>query len=177
MKSSKNKKLTKVINEDKISKRVKELGAMISRDYKDKVPVLICVLKGAKVFFSNLIKEIKVPCKPDFIYVSSYNKSTKSSGKIKLVKDLSINIKDKDVIIIEDIVDTGLTINYILNNLKLRKPKSLKVCTLLDKSESRQIPVPLDYVGFNVLSLFLVGYGLDYAERHRDLPYIASLNE
>ena len=162
-----------LISEAQIKKRVKELGAEISRDYRGKVPTLISVLKGGIIFLSDLVRELSVLHEIDFMSVSSYNGGTDTSGVVRILADLSINIEGKDVLIVEDIVDTGLTLDYIRHILLARHPKSLRICTLLDKKARRKIEVPLDYVGFVVPDEFVIGYGLDYGEKYRNLPYVA----
>lgn len=163
-----------LISEEQILKRVKELGESISKDYDGKEPILICVLKGSIIFMSDLMRAISVPHLIDFIAVSSYEK-TESSGIVRLLKDLSIDVFDRDIIIIEDIVDTGLTLSYLIKNFKLHMPSSIKVCVLLDKRCKRKIDVPVDYIGFEIPDKFVVGYGLDYEELYRNLPYIGVL--
>ncbi|HOB20097.1 MAG TPA: hypoxanthine phosphoribosyltransferase [Candidatus Atribacteria bacterium] len=166
-----------LIDEEKLIKRVKELGAQITEDYKDKDLFIIVILKGAVMFASDLIKEIKLPLAIDFMAVSSYGASTKSSGVVRIMKDLEEQIEGKDVLIVEDIVDTGLTLNYLFENLLSRKPRSLKVCCCLDKPSRRKAPVNVDYVGFNIPDEFVIGYGLDYAEKYRNLPFIGVLSK
>lgn len=165
-----------LIKEDEIRQRVKELGEQISLDYKGKVPTLVSILKGGIMFLSDLIRALKILHEIDFMSVSSYDGRTESSGVVRILADLSINIEGRDVIIVEDIVDTGLTLDYIRHILLARHPKSLRICTLLDKKARRRIEVPLDYVGFEIPDAFVIGYGLDYEERYRNLPYIAILD-
>jgi len=164
-----------MISEERIKEKVKELAKKIEKDYEGKRPYLIGVLKGAFIFLADLVREINIPVQIDFIAVSSYGKSAQSSGKIKIVKDLSEDIKGKDVILVEDIVDTGLTLKYLYELLLERKPKSLKLCVLFDKKERRKIELSIDYVGFIVPNEFLVGYGLDFAEKFRHLKYVKSI--
>ncbi|RLD16501.1 MAG: hypoxanthine phosphoribosyltransferase, partial [Caldiserica bacterium] len=166
-----------ILTEEKIRKRVKELAEEISEDYKNKVPVLISVLKGSVIFLSDLLRFMKINPKVDFIGVSSYQGKTQATGEVRLIMDLKDPIYGEDVIIIEDIVDTGLTLEYLRENLLTRKPSSLKVCVLLDKIEARKLDVPIDYRGFVIPNRFVVGYGLDYGERYRNLPYIGVLKE
>jgi hypoxanthine phosphoribosyltransferase len=166
-----------LISEDRLKKRVKELALEISKDYKGRNPILVAILKGSFVFLADLIREMKIPHEIDFISVASYGSGKKASGVVRLLKDLSTNIEGKDVIIIEDIIDSGLTLNYIRNNLLTRNPKSLEVVALLDKKKRRKIKTPLKYVGFSIPNTFVVGYGLDYDEQYRNLPYIAELEE
>jgi len=167
--------LKKIISIAEIREKVKELGARIDNDYQGKVLLFVCILKGAYVFMSDLLRELNIPCEIDFMGISSYNNSAETSGVVRLVKDLTFDIQKRDVLIIEDIVDTGLTLDYIVKNLKLRLPKSLKVCVLLDKTDARKVDISLDYVGFKVPNVFLVGYGLDFKEHYRNLPYVASI--
>lgn len=164
-----------LISEEQLKKRIKELGEQIAADYKGKDLVVIGILKGAILFLSDLIKEIDLPLVIDFMAVSSYGSSTSSSGVVRILKDLDEDIEGKDVLIIEDIVDTGLTLNYLLGNLQARKPNSIKICCCLDKPSRRTAPVKVDYVGFEIEDEFVVGYGLDYAEKYRNLPYIGVL--
>ena len=172
-------KVTKeiMISEEDIQDKVKELGKKITEDYKGKDLVVICVLKGAIMFVSDLIKEIKVPLAIDFMAVSSYGNSTKSSGVVKIIKDLDDSIEGKDVLIVEDIIDSGLTLSYLLDNLKSRDPDSMEICTLLDKPSGRKTDVKTKYVGFEIKDEFVVGYGLDYAEKYRNVPHIFVLKE
>lgn len=172
-------KVTKeiMIGEEEIKNKVKELGKKITEDYKGKDLVVICVLKGAIMFVSDLIKEIKVPLAIDFMAVSSYGNSTKSSGVVKIIKDLDDSIEGKDVLIVEDIIDSGLTLSYLLDNLKSRDPESMEICTLLDKPSGRKADVNTKYVGFEIKDEFVVGYGLDYAEKYRNVPHIFVLKE
>jgi len=164
-----------LITQEEVQKRVKELGEMITRDYKDKNPLIIGILKGAIVFYSDLCKNIDTFMTMDFMAVSSYGNSTKSSGVVRILKDLDDNIQDKDILIVEDIIDTGLTLHYLVDNLKTRNPRSLKICCLLDKPSRRTIQLKPDYVGFEIPDEFVVGYGLDYNEQYRNLPYICVL--
>ncbi len=164
-----------ILNEEEISQIVQELGEKISKDYEGKEIIVIGILKGAILFLSDLVRYIKVPVTFDFMAVSSYGDSVNSSGAVRFLKDLDTSIENKHVLIVEDIVDTGLTFNYLLDNLRSRKPASLKTCTLLDKPSRRKIDVQVDYKGKEVPDEFLVGYGLDYAEKYRNLPYIAIL--
>lgn len=168
-------RLKKIITQKRLRQKVKELAKNLSKDYKEKNPVLVGILKGSFVFLSDLIRELKIPHEVDFISVASYGSETQASGVVRLLKDLSSNIKDREVIIVEDIVDTGLTLNYIRNNLLTRSPKSLEILTLLDKKERRKVKLPLRYVGFSLPKDFVVGYGLDYNEQYRNLPFIAKM--
>lgn len=164
-----------LIPENQIQKKIEELGNKISRDYQDKELICIGVLRGAIIFLADLARNIKVPMLIDFMAISSYGASTESSGVVRILKDLDENIENKDVLIIEDIIDTGLTLDYLLRMLKSRNPASLRVCTLLNKKERRQINVPIDYCGFDIPDKFVVGYGLDYNGLYRNIPYILVL--
>lgn len=166
-----------LIDEESAKKRIKELGEQISKDYQDSDLVVIGILKGAVIFLSDLVKQIKVPLRLDFMAVSSYGLSTKTSGVVRILKDLDDEIEGKDVLIVEDIVDTGLTLHYLIDNLRSRKPNSIKVCCFLDKPSRRQVPVQIDYIGFEIPDEFVVGYGLDYAEKYRNLPYVCILDK
>ena len=159
-----------------IQRRVGELGEEISRDYEGKTPVLVSVLKGGIIFLADLVRELKMLYEIDFMSVSSYNGGTDSTGVVRILQDLSINIEGEDVIIVEDIVDSGLTLDYIRSILLARRPRSLKICTLLDKKPKRKIEVPIDYIGFEIPDAFVIGYGLDYEQKYRNLPYIAVMD-
>ncbi|MFA6621146.1 MAG: hypoxanthine phosphoribosyltransferase, partial [Candidatus Caldatribacteriota bacterium] len=161
-----------LIPENQIQKKIQELGNQISRDYKGKQLICIGVLRGAIIFLADLARNIKVPIIMDFMDISSYGTSTESSGVVRIIKDLDENIEKKDVLIIEDIVDTGLTLDYLIRMLKSRNPASLKVCALLNKVERRRIDVPIDYCGFDIPDKFVVGYGLDFNGLYRNIPYI-----
>lgn len=161
--------------EEQLKEGVKRIAAQINRDYAGKEIYAIGILKGAVIFYADLVREINVPVSFDFMAASSYGKSSRSSGEVKIMKDLDYSIEGKHVIIIEDIVDSGLTLSYLLNNMKSRKPASVKLCALLNKPERREVDVTVDYVGFEVPNEFLVGYGLDYASKYRNLPYIGIL--
>ena len=161
-----------LLSEEEVDKRISEIGAQITNDYEGKDVHLICVLKGGSFFMCELAKRIDLQVSIDFMSVSSYGNDTKSSGVVRIVKDLDESIKDKHVIVVEDIVDSGRTLSYLLQNLRERGPKSLGLCTLLDKPERRVIDVNVDYTGFQIPDEFVVGYGLDYAQRYRTLPYI-----
>jgi len=158
-----------LLSHDAIQARVLEMGREITRDYADREPHLVCVLKGASTFVTDLARAIELPLTLDFIAVSSYGAATKSSGEVQLVKDLDRSLDGRDVIVVEDIVDTGLTLNYLVNVLKARGPRSLKVAALLSKPSRRLVQIPVDYVGFTIDDHFVVGYGLDYNERYRNL--------
>lgn len=165
-------KVSVLLTEEEVDKRIQEIGKQISEDYKGKEIHLICVLKGGVFFMCELAKRIEVPVSMDFMAISSYGSDTKSSGIIKIVKDLDESITGKDVIVVEDIVDSGRTLTYLLDMLKDRKPNSLSLCTLLDKPDRRVIEVDVAYTGFKIPDEFVVGYGLDYAQKYRNLPYI-----
>lgn len=169
--------LKKIIPQRKLKSKVKKLGRKIAKDYKDKNPILVGILKGSFIFLSDLVREIKIPHEVDFISVASYGSEKQASGVVRLLKDLSSNIERRDVIIVEDIVDTGLTLNYIRENLLTRTPKSLEIVTLLDKRQRRKVKIPIKYIGFKIANNFVVGYGLDYNENYRNLPYIAKMDE
>ena len=161
-----------LLSEQEVNRRIQEIGGQISRDYEGKQVHLVCVLKGGSFFMCELAKRITVPVSLDCMSVSSYGSETKSSGVVKIVKDLDEPLKDKDVIVVEDIVDSGRTLSYLLTMLQDRGPKSLRLCTLLDKPERRVTDVQVDYTGFRIPDEFVVGYGLDYDQRYRNLPYI-----
>lgn len=161
-----------MLSEEEVDKRIRELGEQISKDYAGKQVHLVCVLKGGAFFMVELAKRITVPVSLDFMSVSSYGSATKSSGVVKIVKDLDEPLKDKDVLVVEDIIDSGRTLSYLLDMLKDRKPASLKLCTLLDKPSRRVIDVDVDYTGFQIPDEFVIGYGLDYDQRYRNLPFI-----
>jgi len=166
-----------LISEEKLASRIKALAKKIRADYKDEVPIFIGVLKGSFLFMADLVREYGADCQMDFMAVASYGSSTKGSGVVRLIKDININIKKRRVLIVEDIIDSGLTSTYVKQYLKLRKPKSIDFVTLLDKPEARKIKIDLKYVGFKVPNKFVIGYGLDYAERFRQLPYIAEMED
>ncbi len=165
-------KIRVLITEEEVNKRIQELGEAISRDYEGKSVHLICVLRGGVFFACELAKRLSVPASVDFMSVSSYGNDTKSSGVVKIVKDLDDSIENKDVLVVEDIIDSGRTLSYLLENLRSRNPKSLRLCTLLDKPDRRVIEVDVAYTGFVIPDEFVVGYGLDYAQLYRNLPYI-----
>jgi len=171
----KKKRLKKIVTKKDLRKKVAQLGTKISKDYARKNPVLVGILKGSFIFLADLVRELDIPHEIDFISVASYGSETEATGVVKLLKDLSINIKGRHVIIVEDIVDTGLTLNYIRKNLLTRSPKSLEILTLLDKKKRRKVNVPIKYVGFSIPGDFVIGYGLDYNEQYRNLPFIARI--
>ena len=166
-----------LVQADDLSHRVRALGEEITRDYEGKELLLICVLKGAVFFLSDLMRHIEVPCEVDFMAVASYGSSTQSSGVVRILKDLDAPIEGRDVLIVEDIVDSGLTLSYLLRSLSARNPASLEVCALLTKPARREVELPAKYIGFEIPDRFAIGYGLDHAERYRNLPYIATLRE
>ncbi|MCI6812762.1 MAG: hypoxanthine phosphoribosyltransferase [Lachnospiraceae bacterium] len=166
-----------MLTEEEVDKRIKEIGEQISKDYAGKKIHLICVLKGGVFFMCELAKRISVPVSMDFMSISSYGNSTESSGIIKIIKDLDESITGEEVLVVEDIVDSGRTLNYLLEMLKDRKPASLRLCTLLDKPERRVVEVNVDYTGFQIPDEFVVGYGLDYAQKYRNLPYIGVVEQ
>ncbi len=161
-----------LLSEEEVNARIKAIGEQISKDYEGRQIHMICVLKGGTFFMCELAKRITVPVSLDFMAVSSYGGDTKSSGVVKIVKDLDESIKDKDVLVVEDIVDSGRTLSYLMEMLRDREPASLRLCTLLDKPDRRVVQVPVDYTGFQIPDEFVVGYGLDYAQKYRNLPYI-----
>jgi hypoxanthine phosphoribosyltransferase len=166
-----------LVSQEDLERRVRELGDEISRDYQGKDLFLVGVLKGAVFFLSDLMRALEVPCEVDFMAVASYGSSTDSSGVVRILKDLDATIEGKDVLIVEDIIDSGLTLSYLLRTLKAREPRSLEVCALLTKPERREVDLPIRYTGFEIPNKFVIGYGLDHAERYRNLPYVAVLDE
>jgi hypoxanthine phosphoribosyltransferase len=166
-----------LVQQDELAHRVRALGEKISRDYEGRDLFLIGVLKGAVFFLSDLMRHIDVPCELDFMAVASYGSSTDSSGVVRILKDLDAPIEGREVLIVEDIVDSGLTLSYLLRTLSARNPASLEVCALLTKPERRKVELPIRYVGFEIPNRFAIGYGLDHAERYRNLPYVAVLSD
>jgi len=166
-----------VVPEDALRERVVELGRQISADYAGRDLVLVGVLKGAVMFIADLMRELTVPAEVDFMAVASYGSSTDSSGVVRILKDLDASIEDRNVLIVEDIIDSGLTLNYLLKNLRARAPKTLEVCALLDKPDRRRVDLEIRYKGFEIPDRFVVGYGLDHAQHHRNLRYVAVLEE
>ncbi|KEO83399.1 hypoxanthine phosphoribosyltransferase [Tumebacillus flagellatus] len=164
-----------LFSEEAVTERVRQLGADITRDYEGKNPLVIGILKGATLFMAELVKRIDLPVQMDFMAVSSYGQSSESSGVVRILKDLDQSIEGRDVIIVEDIIDTGLTLIYLKNLLEQRKAASVKLVSLLDKPDRHKVEIQADYLGFTVPDHFIVGYGLDYAERYRNLPYIGVL--
>jgi len=164
-----------LFTKEQIAAKVVELGAQISKDYSGQDILMIGVLRGAVLFMADLARAITVPVALDFMAVSSYGSSTTSSGVVRIIKDLDESVQGKHILVVEDIIDTGLTLNYLLDNLKSRNPASIKLCTLLNKPDRRKTPVAIDYNGFTIPDEFVVGYGLDYAEKYRNLPFIGIL--
>ena len=165
-----------LIDEDRLQERIRELGEELSRDYAGRELLLVGVLKGAVFFMADLMRSLTVPCEIDFMAISSYGAATDSSGVVRILKDLDINIEDRHVLVVEDIIDSGLTLSYLLRNLESREPASLEICALLTKPDRREIDVPVRYVGFEIPNKFVIGYGLDFAERYRNLPYVGVLH-
>jgi hypoxanthine phosphoribosyltransferase len=165
------------VTQEEMRARIRELGKQITADYTGKDLVLVGVLKGAYAFYADLARAIRIPMRVDFIVVASYGSRAKTSGKVKMVTELTEDVKGKDVLLVEDIVDSGLTIQYLVKQLSKRKPQSVKVCTLLNKPERRAIDVPLAYIGFTIPDKYVVGYGLDYQQQYRNLPYLAVLDD
>jgi len=166
-----------LIDEETLGARIVELGAEISADYQGRDLLLIGVLKGAVFFMADLMRHLTVQCEVDFMAISSYGDSTDSSGIVRILKDLDINIEGRDVLVVEDIIDSGLTLSYLMRNLESREPATLEVCALMTKPARREIDVPVRYIGFEIPNRFVVGYGLDFGERYRNLPYVGVLNE
>lgn len=164
-----------LFSEEQLTKIVERIGEQISEDYKDKNLLLVSVLKGSVVFMADLMRAIKVPCEVDFMSVSSYGSGTKTSGIVKITKDLDINLEGYDLLVVEDILDSGMTLSYILEMMQARNPNSIRLCTLFDKPERRTVDVKADYVGAVVPDDFIVGYGLDYAQKYRNLPFVGVL--
>jgi hypoxanthine phosphoribosyltransferase len=166
-----------LVGADELQRRIGELGSQISRDYDGRDLVLVGVLRGAVLFVADLMRVLEIPCEVDFMAVSSYGSATDSSGVVRIHKDLDSSIEGRDVVIVEDIIDSGLTLQYLLRNLRARDPRSLEVCALLTKPERRRVDLPIKYTGFEIANRFVVGYGLDYAQRYRNLPFVAALEE
>jgi hypoxanthine phosphoribosyltransferase len=166
-----------LLDAETVNARVAELGAEISVDYEGRDLLLIGVLKGAVFFMADLMRKLTIQCEVDFMAISSYGASTDSSGVVRILKDLDINIEGRDVLVVEDIIDSGLTLSYLMRNLESREPASLAICALLTKPARREIDVPVRYVGFEIPNRFVIGYGLDFGERYRNLPYVAVLSD
>lgn len=164
-----------LVSREEIAETVKRLGGEISRDYEGKEPILVSVLKGAFIFMADLVREVTIPCSLDFMSVSSYGSGTATTGRVKIIKDLDTNIEGKDVIIVEDILDSGVTLSHLINLLGARNPKSIKICTLFDKPERHKVELEVAYKGIVVPNEFIVGYGLDYSEKYRNLPDVRIL--
>ena len=164
-----------LLSGEEVQARVAELGAQLTADYEGRDPVLVSVLKGSIIFLADLVRAMPIPLAIDLMEVSSYGASTESSGQVRILKDLSTSIEGRDVIVVEDIIDTGLTLNYLLRYLHDKGPASIRICCLLDKPARRLAPIEIDYRGFTIADRFVIGYGLDYAERYRNLPYIGVL--
>ena len=164
-----------LVDKQTLTNRVQELGRQITADYANKSPIIICILKGAAIFAADLLREIDLPVSLDFMAISSYGAGTRSTGIVRISKDLDTSIEGRDVLVVEDIIDTGLTLHYLMENLRSRRPESVKVCVLLDKAERRAVEMTVDYCGFQVPDKFVVGYGLDYAQKYRNLPFIGVL--
>jgi hypoxanthine phosphoribosyltransferase len=165
-----------LIDEQTLRARVAEMGVEISADYADKDILLVGVLKGAVFFMADLMRHLSIPCEVDFMAISSYGASTDSSGVVRILKDLDINIDGRNVLVVEDIIDSGLTLSYLMRTLEARSPASLEICALLTKPDRREMKVPVRYTGFEIPNEFVIGYGLDYAERYRNLPYVGVLD-
>jgi hypoxanthine phosphoribosyltransferase len=165
-----------LIEQEPLQARIAELGVEISSEYEGRDLLLVRVLKGAVFFMADLMRELSIPCEIDFMAISSYGAATDSSGVVRILKDLDTNIAGRDVLVVEDIIDSGLTLSYLMRSLKARKPASLEICALLTKPERREIEVPVKFVGFEIPNKFVIGYGLDFAERYRNLPFVAVLH-
>ena len=166
-----------LVDTEALGARIAELGAEISADYEGRDLLLIGVLKGAVFFMADLMRKLTIPCEVDFMAISSYGASTDSSGVVRILKDLDINIEGRHVLVVEDIIDSGLTLSYLMRNLESREPATLEVCALLTKPDRRELEVPVRYIGFEIPNRFVIGYGLDFGERYRNLPYVAVLSD
>jgi hypoxanthine phosphoribosyltransferase len=166
-----------LVDTEALGARIAELGAEISADYEGRDLLLIGVLKGAVFFMADLMRKLTIPCEVDFMAISSYGASTDSSGVVRILKDLDINIEGRHVLVVEDIIDSGLTLSYLMRNLESREPATLEVCALLTKPDRREMEVPVRYIGFEIPNRFVIGYGLDFGERYRNLPYVAVLSD
>ncbi len=166
-----------LVQPDDLKQRVRTLGEQVSAEYADRDLLLVGVLKGAVFFMADLMRELTIPCEIDFMAISSYGAATDSSGVVRILKDLDINIEGRNVLVVEDIIDSGLTLSYLMRNLESREPASLEICALLTKPERREIDVPVRWIGFEIPNKFVIGYGLDFAERYRNLPYVGVLSE
>ena len=166
-----------LIDQEALQRRIAELGEEISADYTGRDLLLVGVLKGAVFFMADLMRKLTIPCEVDFMAISSYGASTDSSGVVRILKDLDINIEGRHVLVVEDIIDSGLTLSYLMRNLESREPATLEVCALLTKPDRREMEVPVRYIGFEIPNRFVIGYGLDFGERYRNLPYVAVLSD
>jgi hypoxanthine phosphoribosyltransferase len=166
-----------LVSREDLVRRVQEIGAEIDRDYQGRDLVMVGVLKGAVMFLADLMRELTVPCEVDFMAISSYGSQTDSSGVVRILKDLDAPVEGRDVLIVEDIIDSGLTLQYLMRNLSARSPRSLEVCALLTKPERRRVELPIRYVGFEIPNRFAIGYGLDHGQRYRNLDYVAALQD
>jgi hypoxanthine phosphoribosyltransferase len=166
-----------IVTQEEMRTRIRELGRQIMNDYAEKDLILVGILKGAFAFYADLARAIRIPLRVDFLVVTSYGFRSKSSGKVRMVTDLTEDIAGRDVLLVEDIVDSGLTVQYLVKTLAKRKPKSIRVCTLLSKPDRRKVDVTIDYVGFEIQNQYVVGYGLDYQQKYRNLPYLAVLDK
>lgn len=164
-----------LISKEKIDTMAMELGRQLSQDYRGKLPLVLCILKGSSIFMADLIRHMDIPCEMDFMCVSSYGAGVNTTGTVKIIKDLDTNIENRDVIIVEDILDSGVTLSHLVKLLRARNPKSLEICTLLNKPSRRRVPVDIKYKGTDIPDEFVVGYGMDYAEKYRNLPDICIL--
>jgi hypoxanthine phosphoribosyltransferase len=165
-----------LIEEERLQERIRELGRELSQDYAGRELLLVGVLKGAVFFMADLMRNLSVPCEIDFMAISSYGAATDSSGVVRILKDLDINIEGRHVLVVEDIIDSGLTLSYLMRNLEAREPATLEICALMTKPDRREIDVPVRYIGFEIPNRFVIGYGLDFAERYRNLPYVGVLD-
>ena len=165
-----------IVTQEEMRTRIRELGRQVTADYADKDLVLVGILKGAYAFYADLARALRIPMRVDFLVVTSYGTKARPTGKVKMVTDLTEDIAGRDVLLVEDIVDSGMTVQYLLKTLGRRKPKSIKVCALLSKPDRRKVDVTIDYVGFNIPNKYVVGYGLDYQQKYRNLPYLAVLD-
>lgn len=166
-----------LLSEEKIHKRIDEIGKEVSKDYEGKDLILVGILKGSVMFMADLMKKVTIPCSMDFMAVSSYGNSTKSSGVVRILKDLDSEIEGKNVLIVEDIIDTGTTLKYLMKYLKSKKPESIEIACLLDKPSRRKVDIDVKYIGFTIPDYFVVGFGLDYDEKYRNLPFVGVLKE
>ena len=164
-----------LFDQNALQQKVAELGRQITRDFRDRTPLIVGVLKGSFVFMADLVRQIDLPCEVDFMAVSSYGKETRSSGRVRILKDLDCSLAGRDVLVVEDILDSGVTLSYLLDLFRTRGARSIRLCVLLNKPERHKVSLPIDYLGFDIPDAFVVGYGLDYAEKYRNLPYVGIL--